>query len=145
MNYVGHFEDKDGNKYFTGIVKSGSNENGNYVLFADGTMICWTTIVGKTFDCTQLPTGSYYYKDADGTENIKQWFFPSVFNSVPTVSCTVSSKRLYNDFDGRRDKNSSSRLLCYAIFSKQYDFYMEFYCNRKMEIRQLNNKKIYEL
>ena len=40
MNYSGYLTDKDGNKYFAGIVESGSNANGSYIKFSDGTMIC---------------------------------------------------------------------------------------------------------
>ena len=44
MNYSGYFQDKEGNKYYSGIVESGSNNNGNYIKFADGTMICYLNI-----------------------------------------------------------------------------------------------------
>lgn len=39
MNYSGYFQDNEGNKYYPGIVESGSNDNGNYIKFSDGTLI----------------------------------------------------------------------------------------------------------
>lgn len=39
MNYTGYFQDNEGNKYYP--CKSGSNDNGHYIQFPDGTMICY--------------------------------------------------------------------------------------------------------
>lgn len=79
MNYAGHFEDNDGNKYFTGIVESGSNENGNYVKFSDGTMICYliTTVTDQAIDNQY---GSLY-------QSTRRWYFPARFkdNNISVV------------------------------------------------------------
>lgn len=82
MNYGGHFEDKDGNKYFTGIVKSGSNDNGNYVKFSDGTMIC-TYVYDLTSDNDfSVQYGNIYYP-ASGAKN---WIFPKPFTELHSVN-----------------------------------------------------------
>lgn len=80
---------------FGEIIESGSNSNGNYIKYSDGTMICWHTIQGSTFNCTQSAgTGRYYYIDTNNSEeNHKTWTYPISFKqgTVPTVSTTVGS------------------------------------------------------
>lgn len=81
MNYTGYFVDKDNNKYYTGIVESGSNSNGDYIKFADGTMICTLNI--KVTDQkinTQYGDTSIYFGTRD-------WIFPISFTSIPAVTC----------------------------------------------------------
>lgn len=75
------------------IIESGSNANGNWIKYSDGTMICWHTVLGNTFDCTQSGgTGRYYYVDTNNSsENSKQWTYPQAFINVPTVSAQVGS------------------------------------------------------
>lgn len=53
------------------IIERGSNANGNYVKFADGTMICFR-------QDTALADGS-------------TWVYPAAFSSPPAVSCTVAA------------------------------------------------------
>lgn len=71
MNYSGYLVDKDNNKYYTGIVESGSNSNGNYIKFSDGTMICHNV-------------GIYIEKEI----NKYTFNFPIAFKNVPTVLLT---------------------------------------------------------
>lgn len=65
-----------------GIIERGSNANGEYVKFADGTMICTGTISGSV--ATSIASGSLYYSAA------LSWSFPAPFAAVPVVSCSVS-------------------------------------------------------
>lgn len=64
-----------------GIIDSGSNANGNYIKYVDGTMICTGAYElpsgHKNFN---KPYGSVYYTDL--TETIS---FPMSFISVPNV------------------------------------------------------------
>ncbi|MGN1269342.1 MAG: hypothetical protein ACI4UU_00505 [Clostridia bacterium] len=81
MNYTGYFQDNEGNKYYPGIVESGSNENGHYIKFVDGTMICYLNITATDQSInTQYGTSALYF----GT---RRWTFPQVFISAPVVNC----------------------------------------------------------
>ena len=81
MNYSGYLTDKDGNKYFAGIVESGSNSNGSYIKFSDGTMICYLNIAvtDQAID-TKYGTSSLYF-------GRRTWTFPVAFIKEPNVSC----------------------------------------------------------
>ena len=81
MNYSGYFVDKDRNKYYSGIVESGSNSNGSYIKFSDGTMICYLniTVTDQAID-TQYGTSSLYF-------GRRTWTFPVAFIKEPNVSC----------------------------------------------------------
>lgn len=81
MNYAGHFEDNDGNKYFTGIVESGSNENGNYVKFSDGTMICSGVFTTITKITDTIGNGYYKYIYVDKP-------FAQLFTEQPIINVT---------------------------------------------------------
>lgn len=71
--------------YINGIVESGSNENGNWIKYNDGTMIC-TQRFEKTINI-QTTWGSWYY----GYVTCKN--YPIAFvGDLPTVSCTVYPK-----------------------------------------------------
>ena len=63
-----------------GIVDSGSNENGNYIKFSDGTMICTKSITG-TLGGTAW--GNVYYSD----HNIGSWAetFITIYNVVASI------------------------------------------------------------
>ena len=98
----------------TGIVESGSNANGSYIKFADGTMICSSD--GISHACN-IATGSLY-RSADVT-----WTFPATFYATPrafasgdnlvigaasawsTTSCTV------NGYVGDNGRVGNVRLL----------------------------------
>lgn len=81
MNYSGYFTDNKGNKYYPGIVESGSNSNGNYIKFADGTMICILNVkvTDQKID-TQYGNTNIYF-------GIRDWTFPAIFKSAPVVTC----------------------------------------------------------
>lgn len=65
-----------------GIIERGSNANGEYVKFADGTMICTGTVSGSV--ATSIASGSLYYSAA------LSWSFPAPFAVAPSVSCSPS-------------------------------------------------------
>lgn len=57
------------------ISESGSNSNGYYVRFADGTQICWHT--KYTTNLIDTPHGNVYYSGSD------IWTFPASFKIPP--------------------------------------------------------------
>ena len=67
------------------VVASGSNTNGNYVRYSDGTQICWHTDVEtpSTWSATGYGGSSYY------TAN--PWYFPTSFVADPTWQGSVSA------------------------------------------------------
>ena len=74
------------------ITDSGSNANGNYIKYQDGTMICWTRIEGATHQNEANISGRYYFTDNNNSsENVKSWTFPAAFITYPTVTLSVNS------------------------------------------------------
>ena len=67
------------NKKVAGIVESGSNANGSWVKFADGTMIC-TLNITVTDQAINRSYGSLYWGS-------RTWSFPAAFIEKPAVSC----------------------------------------------------------
>lgn len=65
-----------------GIIDSGSNENGNYIKFYDGTMIC-SKVVSGTYQCNQSD-GSVYK-----TQDINLGDYTQTFTQLPTISGSV--------------------------------------------------------
>ncbi len=70
---------------FSAVIERGSNANGEYIKFADGTLICWGT---PLVIANQLANGnvgtygwSYYYEN-------NSVLFPAVFTSAPSVQVT---------------------------------------------------------
>ena len=65
------------------IVERGTNANGEYVRFADGTQICWiTSIAGEGPDTA---SGNVFMGD------VVVWTFPAAFSSNPTKSGVANS------------------------------------------------------
>lgn len=62
------------------IIESGSNSNGSYVKFGDGTMICWVRM-SVTDQAINRAYGSLFI----GT---RKWRFPAAFLNPPTVTCS---------------------------------------------------------
>lgn len=62
------------------IVETGSNADGTYVRFADGTQICRHQLDTTAGGNTSTATGSLFWQNADTT-----WTFPAAFIAGPTV------------------------------------------------------------
>ena len=71
--------------YINGIVVSGSNENGNWIKFNDGTMIC--TISNEVSFSTYTQDGTIYYYDIN---NIN---FPQTFTELNSVNASFNSTK----------------------------------------------------
>ena len=81
------------------IVESGSNANGNYVKYANGTMICRATIALGSIKAAGAGTWDDPFRTADS-----DWTFPVAFASAPNVTTTgylntsVSARKRYLSF-----------------------------------------------
>ena len=66
------------------IVESGSNSNGNWVRYADGTQIC-NGIVEKTNLNIGIATGNWYRCSGGAVK----WTYPQEFISTPIVNANI--------------------------------------------------------
>lgn len=66
--------------YVNGIVESGSNENGNWIKYADGTMICTNRYFIQTKGNTTTQSGALYV-----SSEIQGKSFPVSFISRPEI------------------------------------------------------------
>lgn len=62
------------------IVESGENENGSYIKFGDGTMICWVKMI-VTDQTIDNPYGSLF-------QATRRWCYPKPFVYKPVVNCS---------------------------------------------------------
>lgn len=69
-----------------GIVESGSNTNGAWIKYADGTMICRQR---ASTDATSIQNGSLY-RSSNTT-----WSFPQTFIEAPSLSIQVDAGTAY--------------------------------------------------
>lgn len=65
------------------IIEQGSNANGSYVRYADGTQICWKNITFGSFDIVNAFFGGFR-----STSIV--WTLPASFSSTPTTSASGS-------------------------------------------------------
>jgi len=68
--------------WFTAGYRSGSNSNGYYIRFADGTQICWASHPDSSFGSVQVG------EDANYRYRTKIWTFPATFTAAPAVLAT---------------------------------------------------------
>jgi hypothetical protein len=66
------------------IIERGSNGNGNYIRFADGTQECWHSI-DESATAWATASGALFMR-----ASAYQWTFPAVFSSEPVVTGSVS-------------------------------------------------------
>lgn len=64
---------------------SGSNDNGRYIKYYDGTMICWNTI--RVEDAFTTALGPFYY-NGKSTDVV----FPIEFYNIPTISLSCQNQ-----------------------------------------------------
>ena len=104
------------NWWCIGGSSTGSNSNGSYVKFADGTMICVTPTGGIAVTCSNgfsnafgSTSGTLYY--GDGT-----WTFPVAFLSVPTISSGFGT--IEGGFHGaNRVSSATSAAVNYEVYT----------------------------
>lgn len=68
-----------------GIYDSGTNSNGSWIRFTDGTMQCWKDTVGPMTISLGPGTGGLYYTPVSAT-------FPQQFISKPTVTSQIGNR-----------------------------------------------------
>lgn len=93
-----------------GIVESGSNANGRWIKWADGTMIV-TQLYERTYE-SKIPTGSLYW---GAIENILD--YPVSFTQLHSVSITAKDNNLVSamPYDTPSNKPASSIYLYSSI------------------------------
>lgn len=69
-----------------GIIESGSNANGNWIKYADGTMICY-----KKVEITGLNINSAWGSLYENSSSISLGNFPQTFVDVPTITVDKTS------------------------------------------------------
>lgn len=77
-------------KALSTIESQGSNTNGAYIRYVDGTQICWIT-TSVTNQAIGSPYITFYDRDSNvrGTwQGTRTWTFPAAFIARPVVSCT---------------------------------------------------------
>jgi hypothetical protein len=67
----------------TSVIDSGSNANGSWIKFADGTMECWHTLAASNFLATSAISTSVQGIDWFRS-SVTSWTFPQPFSSTPT-------------------------------------------------------------
>ena len=72
------------NNFTECIPVSGSNTNGNYVKYPDGTMICWGTISSSVTGGHQTSSNGWY------VSSVIEVTYPVEFYSAPSVVCNAS-------------------------------------------------------
>lgn len=75
------------------IIESGSNANGRYVKYADGTMICYRSDSIASI----VNTTSYTIQGVTVYRNEFSWTFPSAFSSTTLLSVVSSVRQSTND------------------------------------------------
>lgn len=86
-----HMYESAGMPFMGHIVESGSNSNGNYIRFSDGTQICWHRAAQSDQNCTQLTVSPAVY---GGT--IYYFTFPAPFTTYPYAVGNVASNGFLN-------------------------------------------------
>lgn len=77
------------------VVGSGSNSNGNWIKFSDGTMICYHSILKSNVAFNKNTSGTYFFIN-ENYEHLYDWTYPQEFIGVPKVITTVSSSGYVN-------------------------------------------------
>lgn len=88
------------------IIERGSNANGEYVKFADGTMICkHTDALGRNVN---VAAGSIYKSDGEYT-----WTFPATFAALPAVKSSIrTASALWTDARAANTTQGAVRAYC---------------------------------
>ena len=74
------------------IIERGSNANGEYVRWADGTQVCWFCATG-TYSCTAQTAAGFY--DASGSG--QKFTYPAEFSEIPSVMFSIGD---FSDING---------------------------------------------
>lgn len=108
----------------TSVVASGSNSNGNWVRYYDGTQICWREVAttGLTVSSIGRQGITIYYYVAGA------WTYPATFSATPSIHATPNmsgvGKEYSTYFGGGGTTSSSPSLVVESILSfTSYDVF----------------------
>lgn len=108
-----------------GIVESGSNTNGNWIKYADGTMVCYNREL-VTLNKIDQATGSLYTQAPVTLKN-----FPKTFISVPTINIIAEPTATTTIFLGISSATTTTAppqisFLRTIAISEQRSFYVNY-------------------
>ena len=86
----------------TGIAESGSNANGRYIKYADGTMICTKTV-------THTGAMSTAWGNLYESSSVNLGSFAQEFVEIPNISVTTTSAGITNFLRPNSDADSKTR------------------------------------
>lgn len=89
-----------------GLIERGNNGNGEYVKFADGTMICSHVITG----ITATAAAGALFQSASGNT----WTFPAAFAALPVVTGAVPGGGAWTSLDSITTTDCAFRAMNYA-------------------------------
>ena len=75
------------------IIERGSNANGNYTRFADGTQVCQITRVDGSFAISGALVGGF-------ASTAIPWTFPAAFSAIPGVSSNPAGGTAFGTMHG---------------------------------------------
>ena len=112
--------------YINSIIESGSNENGTYIKFADGTMII-TQNFTKNMKINTKESGTYLYYGILHKEDIPP--YPQIFTSILSANINIFDNRCMcgvGTQDGPGISKISNRIYVYSTASvtKDVKFYV---------------------
>jgi hypothetical protein len=85
------------------IIQRGSNSNGEFVRFADGTQICWRRNFSSS-NCN-ISTGEGFRSDTNS------WTFPVSFSSEPVITFDTSNTNIWTTSRSNSGTSGSWRLM----------------------------------
>lgn len=90
------------------IIERGSNANGDYVRWADGTQICSATF---NYGAVSVEAVGNIFADSVA----RTWNFPAIFSAPPTVSVTGASQS--NQFTWGSSNSPTNSLVLFRLLS----------------------------
>lgn len=96
-----------------GIVESGTNDNGEYVKYENGTLICTKSIAGTA--TVKVWNSPIYYTDIENGN----WAYP--FSSIHNVQITSRTSQFWTNVDGVTNTSAGkTRLMRPDQYDTQY-------------------------
>lgn len=105
-----------------GIIESGSNSNGEYIKFADGTMICTKKVTGKASITSKW---GELYDTGDTPLDLGDWAIP--FLSFPRISIQFigANGQWVESFPVTPSKTSAGKITIASATSKTVNCYYD--------------------
>lgn len=72
------------------VIESGSNDNGYYIKWSNGDLICRRTVSNEPFK-SSTPLGTTVQNLKVYRSNVFTWTYPIAFTTIPNISVTVST------------------------------------------------------